>query len=329
MWGSVAWSSSPASAGPKSSARAGRSLTASAVAFTPSLLEYPGDCRVRQSNRCSFGGLGLSAGESHYPEAGSNGEEQDMIEITDDGAVRVLALNRPEVLNAFSGGLFDALVESLLEADADDSVSVVVITGAGRAFTAGADLSEMGQRAAPPKHGFAGLCETLIAYGKPVIVAANGASVGVGGTIMGLVDVVYVADSAKVRCPFAALGINPEAGSSLTFPALMGAQKAAWFLYSAEVLDAGACVEAGLALEQLPDEGFMDHVLQRARTLASKAPNSLRETKELLWAPRRDALRAAMAAENEALTRTIGSAENKEAIAAFQEKRAPDFRRSA
>ena len=63
----------------------------------------------------------------------------------------------------------------------------------------------MGKRAAQPKHGFAGLCETLIAYGKPVIVAANGASVGVGGTIMGLVDVVYVADSAKVRCPFAAL----------------------------------------------------------------------------------------------------------------------------
>ncbi len=272
--------------------------------------------------------LGLCAGAGHYPDTGRMGETK-MIEITNDGAVRVLALNRPEVLNAFNGDLFDTLVESLLEADADASVAVVVITGTGRAFTAGADLSEMGQRGAPPKHGFAGLCETLIAYGKPVIVAANGASVGVGGTIMGLVDVVYVADSAKVRCPFAALGINPEAGSSLTFPALMGAQKAAWFLYSAEVLDAGACVEAGLALEQLPDEGFLDHVLARARTLASKAPNSLRETKELLWAPRRDALRAAMAAENEALTRTIGSAENKEAIAAFQEKRAPDFRRSA
>ena len=122
-----------------------------------------------------------------------------MIEITDDGAVRVLALNRPEVLNAFNGGLFDALVESLLDADADESGSVVVITGAGRAFTAGADLSEMGKRAAQPKHGFAGLCETLIAYGKPVIVAANGASVGVGGTIMGLVDVVYVADSKRGR----------------------------------------------------------------------------------------------------------------------------------
>ena len=251
-----------------------------------------------------------------------------MIEITDDSAVRILALDRPEMLNAFNGALFDALTEGLIAAEADNGVSVVVITGKGRAFTAGADLTEMGKRSAPPKHGFAGMVEVLIAYTKPVIVAVNGAAIGVGGTICGLVDVVFMAERAKVRCPFAALGINPEAGSSLTFPAMMGPQKAAWFLYSAETLSAQDCLHAGMALEVLTDDGFMDQVLDRARILAAQAPNSLRETKELLMAPRRAALRAAVAAENEALTRTVGSAENKEAIKAFMEKRAPDFART-
>ena len=251
-----------------------------------------------------------------------------MLEITDDGAVRVLALDRTEVLNAFNGALFDALTEGLIAARDDDAVSVIVITGKGRAFTAGADLAEMGQKVAPPKHGFAGMVDVLIDYTKPVIVAVNGAAMGVGGTICGLVDIVLVAESAKVRCPFAALGINPEAGSSITFPAMMGPQKAAWFLYSAETLSAQDCLHAGLALEVLPDDGFLEHALERARTLAAQAPNSLRETKELLMAPRREALRAAVAAENAALGRTVGSPENREAIRAFSEKRAPDFSRA-
>ncbi|MCC5871068.1 MAG: enoyl-CoA hydratase/isomerase family protein [Gammaproteobacteria bacterium] len=248
-----------------------------------------------------------------------------MLEIRDEGAVRVLTLAREKALNAFNGALFDALVEGLLEAQADDNVAVVVITGKGRAFTAGADLTEMGQKTAPPKHGFAGAVDLLIDYQKPVIAAVNGLAIGVGGTICGLVDIVYVAESARMRCPFTALGINPEAGSSLTFPQMMGPQRAAWFLYAADTLNARDCVEQGMALEVLGDEGFIDQVLERAATLAAQAPQALRETKELLWAPRREALRAAVAAENLTLKRTVGSPENREAIAAFMEKRTPDF----
>ncbi|MEE4361783.1 MAG: enoyl-CoA hydratase-related protein [Pseudomonadales bacterium] len=248
-----------------------------------------------------------------------------MIEIRNEGAVRVLALDRPEQLNAFNGALFDGLTEGLLAAQEDPAVSVVVITGKGRAFTAGADLTEMGRRVAPPKHGFAGMVDLLIDYRKPVIAAVNGPAIGVGGTLCGLVDLVFMAESARMRCPFAALGINPEAGSSLTFPQLMGPQKAAWFLYSAETMDAHACRDAGIALEVFPDEGFLDAVLGRAGLIAQQAPNSLSETKQLMMAPRRDALRAMVAAENEALRRTVGSAENREAIAAFMEKRPPDF----
>lgn len=248
-----------------------------------------------------------------------------MLEIRNEGAVRVLTLAREDALNAFNGALFDALTEGLLEAQADDSVSVVVITGKGRAFTAGADLTEMGRKNTPPKHGFAGMVDTLIDYTKPVVAAVNGAAIGVGGTLCGLVDIVYMAESAKMRCPFSALGINPEAGSSLTFPQIMGPQRAAWFLYAADTMSAQDCLHAGMALEVFGDDGFIDHVLERTAKVAAQAPNSLRETKELMWAPRRAALREIVAAENEALTRTVGSAENREAIAAFMEKRTPDF----
>ncbi|HSG88524.1 MAG TPA: enoyl-CoA hydratase-related protein [Pseudomonadales bacterium] len=252
-----------------------------------------------------------------------------MLEIRDAGAVRVLALDRTDALNAFNGALFDALTDGLLAAQDDDGVSVVVITGNGRTFTAGADLNEMGQGAADrppaPRHGFAGMVEVLIDYTKPVVAAVNGAAIGVGGTICGLVDIVLMADSARMRCPFAALGINPEAGSSVTFPEMMGPQRAAWFLYSADTMSAQDCLHAGIALEVLPDDGFMEQVMTRAGKLAAQAPSSLRETKALLMAPRREGLRQAVAAENEALGRTVGSAENREAIRAFMEKRAPDF----
>ena len=236
-----------------------------------------------------------------------------MIETTDHGAIRVLALNREPQLNAFNGGLFDALVEGLQAAAEDGTVSVVVLTGKGRAFTAGADLTEMGQKTTPPKHGFPGLLECLIDYPKPIIAAVNGVAVGVGGTICGLVDMVFMAESAKMRCPFAALGINPEAASS------------AWFLYSAETLSAQEAKATGIALDVFPDEGFLETVLAKAEVLARQAPNSLQETKALMMAPKKAAFREIIALENEALTRTVGSPENREAIAAFMEKRSPDF----
>jgi len=200
-----------------------------------------------------------------------------------------------------------------------------VLTGKGRAFTAGADLTEMGQKGTPPKHGFPGLLECLIDYPKPIIAAINGVAVGVGGTICGLVDIVFMAESAKMRCPFASLGINPEAASSLAFQQIMGPQRAAWFLYSAETLSAQEAKATGIALDVFPDEGFVETVLAKAEILARQAPNSLQETKALMMAPKKAAFREIIALENEALTRTVGSPENREAIAAFMEKRSPDF----
>ena len=248
-----------------------------------------------------------------------------MVLSEDTGRVRLLTLNRPQALNAFNGELFDALTEALIAADADDFVGVVVLTGAGRAFSAGADLADDG--AAPTRHGFAGFLEHTVDFSKPLILAVNGLGVGIGATLCGLADLVFMSTEARLRCPFSRLGLVPEAGSTLLFPELMGRQAANWMLMSSEWLSAQDCEKLGLAYALCPPDELLTTTLGRAAQLAALPAASLRETKRLMLAPRRTALLATFRAENETLAALRGGPANSEAIAAFREKREPDFSR--
>ena len=156
-------------------------------------------------------------------------------------------------------------------------------------------------------------------------MAANGLGACIGTTILGLGDMSFVAQGARFRCPFSALGLTAEAGSTYTFPRLMGYQRAAWVLLSSEWLTAAECVEFGLAMASFPTEVFMSEVMSKAATLAALPLESLMQTKALLMAPRRAALKQAVIEEGEGLARLSGGPANREAIAAFLEKRAPDF----
>ena len=106
-----------------------------------------------------------------------------MISITNDGPVRSLLLDRPEALNAFNNAMFDDLTEALLLAAKDEAVKVVILSGAGRAFSSGLDLASIGNKEPEPKHGFPGLYEALLEFPKPLLLAINGLGVGVGCTI--------------------------------------------------------------------------------------------------------------------------------------------------
>ena len=176
-----------------------------------------------------------------------------MLEVRDADRVRTLTLNRPEALNAFNNPQFDEVAEAFLAARDDDDVRVVVLTGAGRAFSAGADLSEAG-RTAKVVHGFGGMAHIIAEFPKPFVVAVNGLGVGVGATVCGLADFAFMASSARLRCPFSELGLVAEAGSTLTFPALMGRQKAAWMLMSSDWMSAEQCKDMGLVLDVFPDD---------------------------------------------------------------------------
>jgi enoyl-CoA hydratase/carnithine racemase len=253
----------------------------------------------------------------------------DLILTTREDAVLSLTMNRPQRRNAFNNDLYRALAGALRDARAEADVHVVVVTGTAGAFSAGQDFSEMTEAPADAgPHGFQLLMDVLCEFDKPLLAAVNGVAVGLGMTMLLHCDVVYLAESARMRCPFVTLGVVPEAASSYLLPATIGFQRAAEVLYTAQWLDAARALELGLAARVLPDAELLDATLAKAREIAAHPPRAVQHTKRLLVATRSDAIRAARAREDEAFTERIGSPENLEAITAFFERRAPDFRRT-
>ncbi|MEL7209467.1 MAG: enoyl-CoA hydratase/isomerase family protein, partial [Actinomycetota bacterium] len=139
-----------------------------------------------------------------------------MLRIDDHGRVRVITLDRPEVKNAFDTAQYDRTAQALSDADADENVAVVVITGSEGAFCAGQDLSEMSSLVSEGAddeagHGFPRFMDALTAFEKPLIAAVNGVGVGLGFTIVGHCDLVLVSEEARFKTPFTSLGVAPEA----------------------------------------------------------------------------------------------------------------------
>ena len=161
------------------------------------------------------------------------------LQISDDNRVRTLVLDRPEALNAFNEELYLATATALREADADPDVAVVLLTGAGRAFSAGNDLKEMQARITDPQMSdqgshFTTMISALTDLTKPLVCAVNGVGVGIGTTVLGYADLVFMSSTARLKCPFTSLGVAPEAASSYLLPQLIGRQNAAWMLLSSQ-----------------------------------------------------------------------------------------------
>jgi enoyl-CoA hydratase/carnithine racemase len=253
-----------------------------------------------------------------------------MLKVEDSERVRTLTLDRPEALNAFSGALYDATAVALDAAAADPDVAVVVLTGSGRAFCAGTDIGEMGASnqggGSNAEYGFPGLMDRVQVFEKPLVCAVNGIGVGIGATILGHADLVFMSADARLRCPFTALGVAPEAASSYTFPRLLGRFDATWVLMSSEWIDAETAKEIGLVWKVCAPDDLLDVTLRHAKVLAAQPIASLIESKRAIVAPLQDQISAARAREDAAFGRLLGGPANSEAIAAFIEKRDPDFR---
>ena len=252
-----------------------------------------------------------------------------MLKIHDTDRVRVLTLDRPEARNAFNEALYDATTDALIDAATDRSVAVVVITGSAGAFSAGTDLLEMaarmGEGFVPGRHGFPGMIDQLAAFPKPLLLAVNGLGLGIGATIVGFADLVFMSTEARLKCPFTSLAVAPEAASSFTFPRLLGRQAATWALLSSEWLSAEECHEMGLAWKVCEPDDLMDVTLAHARVLAAKPIDSLVISKAAIVAPFVAEIEAARERENAAFAELMGAPANLEALAAFAEKRPPDF----
>lgn len=252
-----------------------------------------------------------------------------MLQITDVDRIRTITLDRPEALNAFNEALYDATTDALIDAAADNSVAVVVITGTGRAFSAGTDVVEMAQRNAggieAGRHGFPGLVDHLVDFPKPLVCAVNGLALGIGATMLALADLVFMASDARVRCPFTDLAVAPEAASSFTFPHMLGRHDAMWILMSSEWFSADECREMGLAWKVTEPAELLDVTMAHARVLAAKSISSLVESKRAIVASLKPQIDAARERENAAFAYLMGRPANIEALTALAERRTPDF----
>jgi enoyl-CoA hydratase/carnithine racemase len=241
--------------------------------------------------------------------------------VEDRDAVRLLTFDRPDVLNAFDGALYHALADALAAARVDDAVKVVVLTGAGRAFSAGQDLKEMARLAEGAAagtlgesdagaSGFPALLDAVQEFDKPLVAAVNGLAIGIGFTILAHCDLVLVAEDARLRAPFAPLGVAPEAASSYLFPLRMGWQRAAYVLLSGEWVSGPQAVECGMALRTCAPDAVVAEALELATVIAAGSLASLRAIKRTMLAAQLPGVVAARAredAEFQELLKTFGA----------------------
>lgn len=246
--------------------------------------------------------------------------------IEDNNRVRTLTLNRPDALNAFNEALYDETTVALRAAAEDPDVAVVLLTGAGRAFSAGNDLVEMQTRITNPEftpgeHGFYGMIDVIADFPKPLICAVNGVGVGIGATILGYADLAFMSSTARLKCPFTSLGVAPEAASSYLMPRLLGRQNAAWLLLSSEWLSAAEALEMGLVWQVCEPEELLAEARRHAEILAAKPISSLIAVKQAMVAPIRDQIAAAVEREKALFVELVGAAANVHALAQFADRK--------
>ena len=236
--------------------------------------------------------------------------------------VRVIAFNRPEVRNAFDTTMYQEVTAALRAADGDEAVGAVVLTGRGTAFTSGQDLVEMaaiatGTAVEGAGQGFMGLLDCLIDLSVPLLAAVNGVAVGLGFTLLPHCNLVLVDAEARLRVPFAELGVPPEAASSLLFPALMGWQQAARVLLTSDWVSAPESVELGLALKVCDAGGVLDETVALAARIAAHPRGATRASSSLVRAARREAVVEANRREQGAFASLLGSAVGSGTLAEF------------
>lgn len=219
----------------------------------------------------------------------------DNVLVTKVDAVLEIVIDRPAKRNALDAAMYAALADALAEAERDDAVRAVLISGNGGSFTAGNDLSNFLTRGDGPSPAL-GFIEAIALADKPVVAAVEGHAVGVGTTMLFHCDFVYAAPSARFRMPFVDLGLVPEAASSFTVPTRVGMARASQWLLLGDGFDAEEAFKAGLVNAVLPAEKLLGVARDTALRLAAKPRVALAATRRLIRGDRAD-IRAAMGRE--------------------------------
>jgi enoyl-CoA hydratase/carnithine racemase len=240
--------------------------------------------------------------------------------------IATIELARPDKKNALTAAMYAAMSDALASAESDPGVRAILIHGARDCFTAGNDLKDFlaGPSGASQALRFV---SALSKAGKPVIAAVGGPAVGIGTTLLLHCDLVYAAPGARFQLPFVPLGLVPEAASSLLLPRVAGYQRAAAWLLLGQAFTAEEALAAGVVTGIVPQENLIERALAAATALAALPPESVRLTKQLMKQPVAAEVAGQMADEAALFSERLQSAEAKEAMTAFIEKRKPDFSR--
>ena len=242
------------------------------------------------------------------------------------GSVLRVELNRPTKRNAMTSSMYVKLADVFNDAAKDERTRVVLWHGAGDSFCAGNDVEDFLKN--PPGPGEspqAGLMNALVNFDKPLVAAVHGAAIGGGTTMLTHCDFVYAGESAKFQMPFINLAVVPEFGSSFTVPARIGHVRAAELILLGLPFDAKRAADLGFVTQVVPDQILLTTATETARKLAAKPAAALQASKRLIKQPFLEQIKAAMKAENEEFSAQVRSADAKEALTAFLEKRPPDF----
>jgi enoyl-CoA hydratase len=250
------------------------------------------------------------------------------LQIEQDGAIATLTLNRPDKLNALSAGLIAELAEAFRGLSAR-APRVVILTGAGKAFCAGADIEEMrgmstieAKRYSEQGHALGAFIEELP---FPVIAAVNGFALGGGCELALSCDFIYASESAKFGQPEVNLGVIPGFGGTQRLARRVGIAKARELVYTGEIFGADKALTMGLANAVLPKDELLTRVRTLAGDIAGKAPLAVAQAKRTILRGACPDLTAANELEAQAFAMLFGSADQKEGMKAFVEKRKPEY----
>jgi 2-(1,2-epoxy-1,2-dihydrophenyl)acetyl-CoA isomerase len=244
--------------------------------------------------------------------------------------VATLTFNRPDVFNSINKPVALALQDHLRACQADDSVRAVVLTGTGRAFCAGQDLAEITGPDAPDvadivEQHYNPIVLLIRELDKPVIAAVNGVAAGAGANLALACDVVVAKDSAAFIQAFSKIGLAPDSGGTYFLPRLVGMQRASALMLLGDKVSAAEAVQMGMIYKAFADESFDGEVAKLAAKLAALPTKGLAYTKQLLNSTFGNDLAQQLRAEGDYQLRAGHTADYREGVAAFLEKRQPIF----
>jgi enoyl-CoA hydratase len=259
---------------------------------------------------------------------GAEPEPFVLVERDDARRVALLRLNRPRQLNALNGEVMDQLCDALETLDRDDAIRCVVVTGNERAFAAGADIAEMAT--ATPidmlRTNRIAQWDRVRRISKPVIAAVSGWCLGGGCELAMALDLIVAGESARFGQPEINLGVIPGAGGTQRLTRAIGKSRAMEMILTGEPIDAREALRLGLVSRVVPDELLVEDALTLAASIATKSPLALRLAKEAVNIAYEMSLADGVAHERRLFYLLFASEDQKEGMAAFVEKRTPDFK---